>query len=82
MFKVGDIVYCNKEDLDESDTDFLCGLEDDMKKAESGFPMRVERTKEGGSDIDSYYLSAPQFTQKWWFHANDLSYFNLDLENK
>lgn len=82
-FREGDVVYCIRKELEGSATDHLCGLDEGMEKACEGFPMTVVHANRGGSGIDSYFLSCDQFGRtKWWFHVDDLDFFNLNLENK
>lgn len=85
-FKEGDIVYCTipPDGWDDSLTVIKCGdgLEE-MKLAVEGFPMEVIKINTLGR-FNSVYLHAPQFGMEgaWWFHENDLEFFNLSLENK
>lgn len=85
-FKEGDIVYFTipLDMWDDSLTVIKCGDGGrNMSAAVSGFPMEVKRIKtEQG--YNSVYLHAPEFgiDWGWWFHEDDLEFFNLSLENK
>lgn len=85
-FKEGDVVYCILTDgtWDDSLTVIKCGDGSaDMKSAVSGFPMEVKSiSTENG--YNSALLTAPEFGRygSWWFHEDDLEFFNLSLENK
>jgi hypothetical protein len=85
-FNVGDVVYCtlNEGGWDDSLTVVKCGDGSaDMKSAVSGFPMEVKSScsRDG---YNSVQLTAPEFGRfgSWWFHEDDLEFFNLSLENK
>lgn len=86
-FKVGDIVYCtlHSDGWDDSLTVIKCGDGGaEMKEAVSGFPMEVMNTSTVHG-YNSVYLHAPQFGTEWdgwWFHEDDLEFFNISLENK
>lgn len=85
-FKEGDIVYCTipLDKWDDSITVRKCGngLEE-MSSAVSGFPMEVIRTN-SGMGFNMALLISPQFGMEgsWWFHEDDLEFFNISLENK
>lgn len=83
-FKVGDIVYCTlkDKDWDDSKTVAFCGDgEEEMRKAVEGFPLEVE-TLGTNPRFQSYHLTSERFQESWWFHEDDLDFFNLSLENK
>ena len=80
-FREGDVVYCIRNTLEDTLTEYYCGLSGNMEGACQGFPMTVALLNEG--DFSSVSLSAPQFSgTTWWFHVDDLDFFNLNLENK
>lgn len=83
-FKEGDVVYCilNEDGWGDSLTVLKCGDgEEEMTEAVDGFPCTVERVG-SNPDFQSYLLSADRWGTDWWFHEDDLEFFNLSLENK
>lgn len=83
-FNVGDVVYCTipRHKWDSSLTVKKCGDgEEEMEEATGGQPLTVEKTG-SKADYQSYLLSSPLWQENWWFHEDDLEFFNLSLENK
>lgn len=83
-FKEGDVVYCilNEDSWDDSLTVLKCGDgEYEMAEAVNGFPCTVETVGVNPS-FQSYLLSSARWGSDWWFHEDDLEFFNISLENK
>ena len=83
-FKEGDIVYCTipLDKWDDSITVDKCGDgEEEMKEATGGHPLVIESVGHR-KDYQSYRLSSTFWQETWWFHEDDLEFFNLSLENK
>ncbi len=55
--------------------------EEEMEEATGGQPLTVEKAG-AKEDYQSYLLSSPLWQDNWWFHEDDLEFFNLSLENK
>lgn len=83
-FKEGDVVYCilTEDAWDDSLTVIKCGEgEAEMAEAVQGFPCTVEYVGTEQS-YQAYQLSSDRWDANWWFHEDDLEFFNLSLENK
>lgn len=83
-FKEGDVVYCilTEDAWDDSLTVIKCGEgAAEMAEAVQGFPCTVEYVGTEQS-YQSYQLSSDRWDANWWFHEDDLEFFNLSLENK
>lgn len=83
-FKEGDVVYCilTEDAWDDSLTVIKCGEgAEEMAEAVQGFPCTVEHVGTGQS-YQSYFLSSDRWDANWWFHEDDLEFFNISLENK
>lgn len=84
-FKIGDEVFCllTKEELkdEESKTARFCGLDAEMFNACVGNPLTVIATNERNG-YRSYLLKGDCFKGSWWFHEDDLDFYNLSLENE
>ena len=82
-FKVGDRVLFTPNKLEGTATENFCGLARPMEQALSKCEMEVVEVSDT-SEIRIVLLRTPRFgiISTWWFHEDDLDFFNLSLENK
>lgn len=91
-FEVGEKVALSlgREDLakEDSKTRKYCGFQSEMLKATDGGEMVVLQRHNGPHHLHgvyrSYRVSHPKFenVDSWWFHEDDLEFYNLTLENE
>lgn len=82
-FKEGDRVFFTPNKLEGTPTEEFCGLASPMGQALSKCEMEVVEVNDF-SETRSVRLHTPRFGtySTWWFHEDDLEFFNLSLENK
>lgn len=82
-FKEGDRVFFTPNKLDGTPTAEFCGLASPMAQALSKCEMEVVEVNIF-PEIRSVRLHTPRFgtDSTWWFHEDDLEFFNISLENK
>lgn len=84
-FQIGDEVYCklSEEELEdeESLTNSFCGLDLRMLNACEGAPLTVVNIT-GHGTFATYLLKGKCFKGEWWFHGDDLDFYNISLENE
>lgn len=81
-FNIGDRVFFTPNKLEGTPTETVCGLSAPMEHALSKCEMEVIRESEDARGC--VLLHTPLFGRytNWWFHEDDLEFFNLSLENK
>lgn len=81
-FKAGDMVFFAPNKLEGTSTETVCGLSGPMKHALSKCEMEV--IGGNGEYEGCVLLHSPLFGMytNWWFHEDDLEFFNTSLENK
>ena len=84
-FKDGDEVFCkrSKEELRDigSNTHKYCGVDRQMLYACGGDPLTVVDAH-GRWNFTTYLLKSDCFKGMWWFHEDDLDFYNTSLENE
>ena len=82
-FNIGDRVFFTPNKLEGTATENFCGLASPMEQALSKCELEVVDVNET-SEIASVLLHTPRFGNysNWWFHEDDLEFFNLSLESK
>lgn len=91
-FKIDDdvVLVISEEKLrsGSSKTQRYCGVNDEMIKATDMMKMKVVSTHSRKhplhGDYISYKLRHPKFhkSNSWWFHEDDLDFYNSSLENE
>lgn len=82
-FKEGDRVFFTPNKLEGTPTEEFCGLASPMGRALRKCEMEVVEVNDVFEEI-TVRLHTPLFgtSSTWWFHEDDLEFFNLSLENK